>query len=77
MQFDKWFHSQSKLIQIILLIIPVVNWVCEVLVRWSHYFAKHGTLRLVLCILVTLPTGIIVGWVDLIWTLLFNKLCCE
>lgn len=77
MAFDKWFHHQNKLIQIILLLIPVVNWVIEILVRWSHFLSKGGTLRLVVCILVTLPTGVIVGWLDLIWTLLFNKLFLE
>lgn len=35
MQFDKWFNSQSTLIKAILLLIPGVNWVCELLVRLS------------------------------------------
>lgn len=73
---DKWFHSQSKLIQILLLLIPFVNWVMEVGVRWSAWFKKGGVLRLIICIL-TIPGGIIIGWIDMIWIALFNKLCAE
>ena len=32
MQFDKWFNSQSTLLKVILLILPLVGWVVEVLV---------------------------------------------
>lgn len=74
---DAWFHKQNKLIQVILLLIPVVNYVVEILVRWSAFLKKGGIIRLVICIIVTIPTGIIIGWLDAIWTLLFNKLLCE
>lgn len=30
---EKWFERQSRLVQILLLLIPVVNWFVEVLVR--------------------------------------------
>lgn len=74
---DAWFHKQSKLIQVILLLIPFVNYITEILVRWSAFLKKGGILRLVVCIIVTIPTGIIIGWLDAIWTLLFNKLVLE
>ncbi len=77
MNFDVWFHKQSKLIQIILLLIPVVNYIMEILVRWSAFLRKGGVLRLVVCILVTIPSGIIIGWLDMIWILLFNKMLLE
>ena len=77
MNFDKWFHKQSKLIQVILLLIPFVNYIVEILVRWSAFLKKGGLLRLIVCIIVTIPTGIIIGWLDAIWTLLFNKLVLE
>ena len=77
MKFDKWFHSQSKLIQVILLLIPVVNWIMEILVRWSVFARKGGIIRLIVCIIVTIPSGIVIGWLDAIWTLLFNKLLME
>lgn len=73
---DKWFHKQSKLVQILLLLIPVINWIMEVGVRWSAWFKKGGILRLIICIL-AIPGGIIIGWIDMIWILLFNKLCAE
>ncbi len=68
-----WFNKQSRLVQIILLIIPVVNWVVEILVRWSTWLQKGGVVRLVICIVVTV-FGIVVGWIDAIWCLLFKHL---
>lgn len=69
-----WFNKQSRLVQIILLLIPGVNWITEIVVRWSTWAKKGGLLRLVICILVTIPSGIVFGWLDLIWVLLFKKL---
>jgi hypothetical protein len=74
---DAWFHKQNKLIQVILLLIPFVNYIVEILVRWSAFLKKGGLLRLIVCIIVTIPTGIIIGWLDAIWTLLFNRLILE
>ncbi len=74
---DAWFHKQSKIVQVLLLLIPFVNYIVEILVRWSAFFKKGGAIRLVICIIVTIPTGIIIGWLDAIWTLLFNKLLAE
>ncbi len=74
---DAWFHKQNKLVQVLLLLIPFVNYIVEILVRWSAFLKKGGALRLVVCIIVTIPTGIIIGWLDAIWTLLFNKLIAE
>ncbi len=73
---DAWFHKQNKLIQVILLIIPVVNWFVEILVRWSAVLKKGGLISIVLAIIVTFG-GLFIGWVDAIWTLLFNKLLGE
>ena len=69
----KWFYKQSKLIQIILLLIPVVNWIIEIGVRWSAYFRRGNLITLVFAILVTF-FGLAFGWLDLIWLLLFNHL---
>lgn len=74
---DAWFHKQNKLIQVLLLLIPVVNYIVEILVRWSAFLKKGGLLRLIICIIVTIPSGIIIGWLDAIWTLLFNRLLFE
>ncbi len=68
-----WFNKLNRLVQIILLLIPGVNWVVELIVRWSTWLKKGGLIRLVISIL-TIPFGIIFGWIDLIWVLLFKKL---
>ncbi len=69
----KWFNKQSRIIQILLLLIPVVNWIIEIGVRWSNWAEKRGFLRFLLAIIVTL-FGIVFGYLDLIWCLLFKHL---
>ena len=71
-----WFNKQSRLVQIILLLIPGVNWVTEVLVRWSTFLKKGGLIRLIVSIVVTFG-GFFVGWIDLIWILLYKRLCLQ
>ena len=71
---EKWFEKQSRIVQIILLLIPGVNWVVEVMVRWSHALKKKSLLKYVIAILVTLPSGIIIGWLDMVWCFLFKHL---
>lgn len=68
-----WFNKQSRLVQIILLLIPVVNEIVEIFVRWETFLKKGGIVRLIISIL-TIPFGIIFGWIDLVWVLLFKKL---
>ncbi len=72
--FEKKFEALPKLYQIILLLIPVVNWVTEVLVRWSHALRKGSLIKLIIAILVTIPSGIIIGWLDAIWCVLFGHM---
>ncbi|MBO7762094.1 MAG: hypothetical protein J6T24_04795 [Clostridia bacterium] len=69
-----WFNKQSRLVQLLLLLIPFVNWITELVVRWSTFLKKGGLLRLVICIIVTVGGGFIFGWLDFIWVLLFKKL---
>ena len=71
-----WFNKQSKVVQVILLLIPFVNWVIEVIVRWSTFSKKGGLLRLIVCLVVTIG-GTIIGWLDAIWVLLFNRLILQ
>lgn len=68
-----WFNKQSRLVQIILLLIPGVNWITEILVRWSTFGKKGGFFRFIICLIVTFA-GFVFGWLDLIWVLLFKKL---
>ena len=71
-----WFNRQSRLVQILLLLIPVVNWITDIIVRWSTYLKKGGLIRLIVCIIVTI-FGIVFGWIDLVWVLLFKKLLLQ
>ena len=71
-----WFNKQSRLVQIILLLIPGVNWITELLVRWGTFLKKGGLIRLIVYILVTF-FGLAFGWIDLIWVLLFKKLILQ
>lgn len=69
----KWFNKQSRLIQILLLLIPGVNWVTEVVVRVTSLIEKptqHNILGAIFAIIIP-----VFGWVDLVWVLLFNRLC--
>lgn len=71
-----WFNRQSRLVQILLLLIPGVNWITEIFVRWSTFLKKGGLIRLIVSIIVTI-FGLVFGWVDLIWVLLFKKLLLQ
>ena len=72
-----WFNKQSRLVQLILLLTPVVNWVVELVVRWSTFLQKGGLIRLIVCLVVTFGGGLILGYIDLVWVLLFKKLCLQ
>ena len=68
----KWFNSQSRLVQLILLLIPFVNWIVEIFVRVTAVVDKPTTENILGVIF-----GLIIpvfGWIDLIWVLLFNHL---
>jgi len=73
MTFDKWFNKQGKLVQLLLLLIPGVNWITEFLVRWSIALRSKDLLHIVIAIAVTF-LGLAFGWLDLIWVLLFGHL---
>lgn len=68
-----WFNKQSRLVQIILLLIPIVNWVVEILVRWSAFLKTKSILTLIFAILVTF-FGLAIGWLDVVWCLLFKHM---
>lgn len=68
-----WFNSLPRLVQIILLLIPGVNQVVEIVIRWSAFIHTKSILTLVVAIIVTF-FGFVFGWVDVIWCLLFKHL---
>jgi len=73
----KWFKSQSKLIRFILLLIPITGYICEILLRWEKFLNSKNVIDLILAIVVTIPSGIALGIIDAIWTLLFDKIILE
>lgn len=69
------FKKLPRLIQILLLLIPGVNWITEILVRGSAALNGKALGQIVFLILAIIPvTGVILGWADLIWCLLFKRL---
>lgn len=67
-----WFNKQSRLVQVLLLLIPIVQWVVEIYVRVTAVLQKPTVGNIL-----GLVFGLIIpvfGWLDLIWVLLFNHL---
>ena len=69
----KAFQRLPRIAQILLLLIPGVNWVTEIVVRVSALIEKTDT-RNILGAILALILGLPLGWVDLIWVLLFKRL---
>ncbi|HIU80202.1 MAG TPA: hypothetical protein IAC67_04725 [Candidatus Coproplasma excrementipullorum] len=57
MNFDRWFNSQDRLVKVILLIIPIIGWIVECLVRLSIMLRTKSILHIVVFLLF-----LIVGW---------------
>ena len=75
MNFDKWFNSQSRLVQVIIFILPVVGWVVEILVRLSALLRKQSTTNILGFVLYLLVGGLwIPVLVDLVYLILKGKL---
>lgn len=75
MTFDKWFYKQSKILQVILLIIPFVGWIVEILVRLSVMLRTKSLLHIVVFILyVIFGAPMILEIIDIIWLVLTGHL---
>ncbi|MBR4942675.1 MAG: hypothetical protein IKZ28_01475 [Clostridia bacterium] len=75
MNFDKWFNSQSTLIKVILLLLPIVGWICECLVRLSVMLRTKSTIHIVVFVLfVVVGWGWVLGLIDLVYLLLKGHL---
>ena len=68
------FKSLPRLIQIILLLIPGVNWITEIVVRVSAAMHGKGFQQVIVLIFAILPTGVLLGWIDLFSCLFCKKL---
>ncbi|MBR2970847.1 MAG: hypothetical protein IKC48_03520 [Clostridia bacterium] len=73
MSIVKSFNNLPRLIQILLLLIPGVNWITELAVRISA--ALHGkALAQIVVVLLCIPFGAIMGWIDLFSVIFRGKL---
>lgn len=68
------FKSLPRIIQILLLLIPVVNWITEIAVRASAAFHGKAAAQILVLIFAVLPTGVLLGWIDFFSCLFFKKL---
>ncbi len=73
MSIARGFNKLPRLVQLLLLLIPGVNWITEIVVRWSAFLTTKSLFTLIFAIVVTV-VGIVFGWIDLIWVLLFKHL---
>ncbi len=75
MKFDKWFNSQSVLLKAILLLIPIVGWVVECLVRLSVMLRTKSVVHIVVFLVFLLVGwGWFLGVIDFIYMLLTGHL---
>lgn len=69
----KKFKGLSKLVRTILLLIPFVNWIVEIVVRWDRAVKDSSLINIVLAIVFTFG-GAIFGFIDLIYNIVTDKL---
>ena len=75
MKFDKWFNKQSRLVQVILLIIPFVGWFVELGVRLSVALRTKDIVHILVFVLFLLVGwGWILNLIDLIYLVLKGHL---
>jgi len=74
MSINRGFKSLPRLVQIILLLIPGVNWLTEILVRGSAALHGKAMAQIVVLIFAILPTGVLLGWIDMFSCLFTKKL---
>lgn len=67
----KEFNKLSRLVQLILLLIPFVGWITEIVVRWSKFLDKKDGMSLLCGILAFIP---VFNFLDFFWVLLFHHL---
>jgi len=75
MSFDKWFNKQSTLLKVILLILPVVGWIVECLVRLSVALRTKSVVHILVFVLfLVVGWGWFLGVIDLIYLILKGHL---
>ncbi len=67
------FKSLPRIVQILLLLFPAINWIVEIIIRVCQTVKKPTGMHIVMLIL-SVVCGTILGWVDLVWLLINNHL---
>lgn len=67
------FKKLSKIVQLILLVIPPIGWFTEIAVRLSAFIHGKSKNQLIM-LLVAIPFGLALQFVDFVWVLLYDKL---
>ena len=62
----KKFKELNKILQIILLAIPVCGYVVEVVLRVFAVVKKASLVNIIMLIICALGPGAIIGWIDLV-----------
>lgn len=68
----KSFLKLPLLLQVILLLIPGINWITDIIIRGSEFLKKPSLQTLIMLVIAIISLSIL-GWVDLVWYLLFGK----
>ena len=75
MTFDKWFNKQSTLVKAILLLLPVVGWICECLIRLSVALRTKNLVHiLVFLLFLFVGWGWFLGAIDFVYMLVTGHL---
>ena len=73
MNFDEWFNEQERLVKVIFLIIPIVGWIIEILVRISALVKSQSTTN-ILGLVIFVIGGYIFQFFDLIYLAITDRL---
>ena len=57
------------------LVIPFVNWIVELVLRWEHFLLKKDVGSLLVALLATFGFGVLLGWVDAYFEYTEDKIC--
>lgn len=73
----KWLKKSSLLLKVILFGIPFINYITEFVLRLCLLLEKPNLKNVLVFILCLVGGGVILGWIDLAWSILFNKFILE
>lgn len=69
------FQGLSKIVRVVLLVIPFVNWVIELVLRWEHFLGKKDVGSLIVALVATCGFGFVLGWIDAFFEFTQDRIC--